>query len=426
MPECENADGLVKMAVFNYKAMSKDGRKLEGAVEAADRRAALAAVEKLGYMPLSVAESKAKKQDKGVPFWKLSLKGGRQRMKPVEVLLFTSELSDLLEAGMTLGAALNCLAKQGEEDSAQNRIASDLRDRIVRGEQLSDAVTAHPATFPPLYGNMIRAGEASGAMIEVLRRLVEHYERNENMKSKITSALTYPAVVLVFGVFTVIFAMVKVIPQFTKVFESMGSALPLPTRILMGMSSFLIRYGVLTGAVVVGLCVMFRQHLKTEKGRFWWDGLKLRAPLIKGIIACGAFSSLAYTMKTLLSNGVNVLQALKIAEETCSNSLIAQALHTARQRVTDGTTISGPLAGSKVFPKMMTDMLSVGEQSGDMPSALGHIGRRYENEMDRNIKIFTNALEPILIVVIGGVVGFVAVGILMAVLKATSTISAGR
>jgi type II secretory pathway component PulF len=131
-------------------------------------------------------------------------------------------------------------------------------------------------------------------------------------------------------------------------------------------------------------------------------------------------------MKTLLSNGVNVLQALKIAEETCSNSLIAQALHTARQRVTDGTTISGPLAGSKVFPKMMTDMLSVGEQSGDMPSALGHIGRRYENEMDRNIKIFTNALEPILIVVIGGVVGFVAVGILMAVLKATSTISAGR
>lgn len=415
------------MPQFVYKAMSKDGRKLEGGVEAADRRAALAAVEKLGYVPISVTESAVKKtQAKGIPFWKLKLGGARIRMKPSEVLLFTSELSDLLEAGMTLGAALNCLSNQGEDVSAQKKVASDLRDRIVRGEQLSDAVTAHPATFPPLYGNMIRAGEASGAMIEVLRRLVEHYERNENMKSKITSALTYPAVVLVFGVFTVIFAMVKVIPQFTKVFESMGSALPLPTRILMGLSSFLIRYGVLTAVAIGMLVVMFKRHLKTEKGRLWWDGVKLKAPLIKGIIACGAYSALAYTMKTLLANGVNVLQALKIAEETCNNALIASALRNARQRVTDGTTISGPLAGSNVFPKMMTDMLAVGEQSGDMPSALGHIGRRYENEMDRNIKIFTNALEPILIVLIGGVVGFVAVGILMAVLKATAALGGGQ
>ena len=413
------------MAKFNYKAISKDGRKLEGSVDATDRRGALSMVEKLGYVPLSVIEVVSKKQGQGVPFWKLKIGSGKRRMKEVEVLLFTSELSDLIEAGMTLGAALNCLSNQGEEDSAQSRIASDLRDRIIRGEQLSDAVTAHPETFPPLYGNMIRAGEASGAMIEVLRRLVEHYERNDNMKSKIVSALTYPAVVLVFGVFTVIFAMVKVIPQFTKVFESMGSALPLPTRILMGMSDFLIHYGVLTGILLAAAFIMFKRQLKTDKGRFWWDGLKLNAPLIKGIIACGAYSSLAYTMKTLLANGVNVLQALKIAEETCSNARIAGALRNARQRVTDGTTISGPLAGSKVFPKMMTDMLAVGEQSGDMPSALGHIGRRYENEMDRNIKIFTNALEPLLIVLIGGVVGFVAVGILMAVLKATATLSGG-
>ena len=413
------------MPVFNYKAMSKDGRKMEGTVEAGDRRAALASVEKLGYVPISVAESAAKKAAaKHVPIWKLKVGSGKKRMKPVEILLFTSELSDLLEAGMTLGAALNCLSSQGEEDSAQSKIAADLRDRIVRGEQLSDAVNAHPDTFPPLYGNMIRAGEASGAMIEVLRRLVEHYERNESMKSKITSAMTYPVVVLIFGVLTVIFAMVKVIPQFKKVFDSMGTTLPLPTRILVGTSDFVIKYGVFLAIAVVMGVVMFKRHLKTPAGRIWWDGLKLKAPLIKGIIACGAYSALAYTMKTLLANGVNVLQALKIAEETCGNALIATALRTARQRVTDGTTISGPLAGSNVFPKMMTDMLAVGEQSGDMPSALGHIGRRYESEMDRNIKIFTNALEPIMIVAIGGVVGFVAVSILMAVFKVTSSLSA--
>ena len=416
------------MAQYSYKALSKDGRRMEGQVDAADRRGAMAAVEKLGYVPISVAELKSKKgagQGKGGLSFKLKLGNGPARMKATEVLLFTSELSDLLEAGMTLGAALNCLANQGEADSAQSVIAADLRDRILRGEQLSDAVTAHPKSFPPLYGNMIRAGEASGAMIEVLRRLVEHYERNESMRSKITSALTYPAVVLVFGVVTVIFAMVKVIPQFRKMFESMGSALPLPTRILMSTSDFLIHYGVVAAVVLVILIVLFKRYLNSPEGRLWFDGLKLKAPLIKGIIACGAYSSLAYTMKTLLANGVNVLQALKISEETCGNALIAGALKTARQRVTDGTSISGPLAESKIFPKMMTDMLAVGEQSGDMPSALGHIGRRYESQMDRNIKMFTNALEPLLIVFIGGIVGFVAVGILMAVLKATASLGAG-
>jgi len=413
------------MATFNYKAMAKDGRKLEGTVVAADRRGAMTAVEKLGYRPISVIETKsAQAQTKGESIWKLKIGNTKPKMKTVEVLLFTSELSDLLEAGMTLGAALNCLASQGEPDSPQNIIAGDLRDRIIRGEQLSTAVTAHPQTFPALYGNMIRAGEASGAMIEILRRLVEHYERNESMQSKIKSAMTYPIVVLILGVVTVAFTMTYVLPQFKKIFDSMGAALPLPTRILMGTSEFMMKYGVFLIFLAIAGVVMLKRYIKTTEGRLKMDAIKLRAPLIKGIIACGAFSSLAYTMKTLLSNGVNVLQALKIAEETCGNQVIANALRNARERVTDGTSISGPLAQSKVFPRLMTDMLSVGEQSGDMPSSLGHIGRRYETEMDRNIKIFTNALEPILIIVIGGIVGFVAISILMAVFKVTNAIGA--
>ena len=412
------------MAQFLYKAMSRDGRKLEGSVDAADRRGAMLAVEKLGYRPISVTETAKKAAKKDVPFWKLKIGNAAPRMKAQEVLLFTSELSDLLEAGMTLGAALNCLANQGEADSAQSFIAGDLRDRIIRGEQLSDAVTAHPTTFPPIFGNMIRAGEASGAMIEVLRRLVEHYERNESMRSKISSAMTYPAIVLVLGIVTIIFAMNFVLPKFKMIFDSMGGALPLPTRILMSTSEFTINYGIFIALAIVGGVIMLTRHIKTPAGLLWWDGLKLKAPLIKGIVACGSFASLAYTMKTLLANGVNVLQALRIAEETCGNAVIAAALRNARQRVTDGTSISGPLAGSNVFPKMMTDMLAVGEQSGDMPSSLGHIGRRYESEMDRNIKIFTNALEPILIVGIGGAVGFVAISILMAVFQVTSSIGA--
>ncbi len=356
--------------------------------------------------------------------WKMEFgtKKGKTEMKSVEVLLFTSELADLIEAGMTLGQALQALANQGEEGSAQKYVAKDLCERIVSGENFSDACARHPKTFPPLYSNMIRAGEASGAMVEVLRRLVDHYERYDNMRGKIKSALSYPVIVLAFGILAVIGALVWIIPQFEKVFTSMGSSLPTPTKMLIGMSNFMVHYGWTLLIAAIVFFMWFRKWKDTEAGRLKIDGWKLKAPLIKGIVAAGAYSSLAYTLKTLLTNGVNVLQALKICEETCGNAVIGQALENARKRVTDGTSISGPLASSGVFPRMMTDMLAVGEQAGDMPSSLEHIGKRYQKDMDRNIAAFTNALEPILIVMIAGAVGFVAVAILMAVFKVSSSI----
>ena len=369
--------------------------------------------------PSASPSQKPKKES----LWNVQIGGGRRKpaMKPVEVLLFTSELADLIEAGMTLGQALQALSNQGEEDSAQRYVGQDLCDRIVRGESFSDACAHHPKSFPPLYSNMIRAGEASGALVEVLRRLVDHYERNDNMRGKIKSAMSYPVIVLCFGVVAVIGALVWIIPKFQKVFDAMGAALPLPTRMLIGLSDFFIHYGWTLAIAGVLFFLWFRKWKDTPSGRLKIDGWKLRAPLVKGIVAAGAYSSLAYTLKTLLSNGVNVLQALKISADTCDNAVIAQALETARKRVTDGTSISGPLASSGVFPRMMTDMLAVGEQAGDMASSLEHIGRRYQKDMDRNIASFTNALEPIMIVAIAGVVGFVAIAILMAVFKVSAS-----
>ena len=371
----------------------------------------------------SAKVSSAKKAESS-SIWNMQIGGAKQKtdMKRVEVLLFVSELADLLEAGMTLGQALQALANQGEETSAQHFVCQDLCERIVRGENFSDACAHHPKTFPPLFSNMLRAGEASGAMVEVLRRLGDHYERDDNMRGKIKSALTYPCVVLVIGILAVIGALVWIIPQFQKVFDSMGASLPLPTLMLIGLSNAVVHYGWLMAIGIVVFVLWFRKWLKTEAGMRKVDGWKLRAPLVKGIVACGAYSSLAYTLKTLLSNGVNVLQALKICEETCNNAVIGDALRDARQRVTHGTTISGPLAGSGVFPRMMTDMLAVGEQAGDMVASLEHIGKRYQKDMDRNITTFTNALEPILIVLIAGVVGFVAIAILMAVFKVSSSL----
>ena len=373
-----------------------------------------------------VAESTAAKSaKKSSSVWDVQIGGGSKQkmtMKRLEVLLFTSELADLIEAGMTLGQALQALAGQGDEKSGQRYVCQDLCDRIVRGESFSDACAHHPKTFEPLYSNMIRAAEASGAMVDVLRRLGDHYERYDNMRAKIKSAMSYPVIVLCFGVLAVIGALVWIIPKFQKVFASLGATLPLPTRMLLNTSDFVINYG---WAMALGLAVFviwFRKWKETPKGRLKVDGWKLRAPLIAGIIATGAYSSLAYTLKTLMDNGVNVLLALKIAEETCGNAVIGQALAEARKRVTDGTSISGPLAASGVFPRLMTDMLAVGEQAGNMAGSLQHIGKRYQKDMDRNIATFTNALEPLLIVLIAGVVGFVAVAILMAVFQISSSI----
>lgn len=351
--------------------------------------------------------------------------GGMPAMKETDVLLFTGELADLLEAGMTLGEALGCLANQGEEESAQRAVCQDLTARIVNGESFSDAVGHHPKTFQPLYANMIRAGEASGTMVDVLRRLVDHYERADAMRTKIKGALRYPCFVLGFGVVAVVITMKVIIPKFQKVFVQLGGQLPGATRTLMEITDFVNSWKGAVLAVLLALGIAaFVKWAKTPEGTRRIDAWKLRMPLVKGIVACGAYSTLAYTLKTLLSNGVNVLNALKIAEDTCENAVIADALHTARKRVTDGTSISGPLAASGVFPRLMTDMLAVGERAGDLSSSLGHIGVRYQKEMDANIKTFTEMLPMVLLFLLAAVIGFIIFAIFSAVFAVSNSLGA--
>lgn len=406
------------MAVFVYSARSRTGDKVEGAVEARDRREAMLSIERLGHIPISVAEKNAaaKSASAGKRF---TWHGMRDKMGTRDVLIFTTELSDLLASGMTLGNALNCLANR-KTGRAGDRIIAALRDDIVQGTSLSDALAQRPATFSRLYASMIRAGETSGALAEVLRRLVTHYTRVQEVKEKVVMALVYPVIVLVLGAATLVFSMVCVVPKFKTIFEQLGQTLPLPTRILIASSGWAAKYGwvVLIGTVIA--VALANRAINTERGRMWWHGLLLKMPLIRGIVASGIYANFARTLGTLLANGVPVLQALGIVEQTVGNVVIGRELRNARDRVTDGATISGPLAAGKALPVMMTDMLAIGEQTGDMNGALMHIAKRYESELDRNVKIFTTALEPILIVLVAVMVGFVAISILMAVFNLTN------
>ena len=405
------------MATFAYTARTKSGEKIEGVVDAADRRAALSRIESMGQIPVSVTDKVAAAGGKkGIHF---TWRGKHENMGTRDVLTFTTELSDLLASGMTLGSALNSLARR-RTGRTGDTVISGLRDGIIQGASLSEALARFPRTFPKLYVNMIRAGEASGALDEILRRLVTHFERIQDTKEKVVMALVYPMIVMILGAATLVFSMLYVVPKFKAIFENMGEALPLPTRILIGSSTWLAKYG-WAALIVIGIVVvLINRTIQTPRGRLAWDGFRLRIPMVKGILASSVYANFARTLGTLLANGVPVLQALGIVENTVGNAVISAEIHNARDRVTDGTSISGPLAAGKVMPEIMTDMLAVGEQTGDMPGALEHIARRYENELDRNVKIFTTALEPILIVLVAVMVGFVAISILMAVFNLTS------
>ena len=407
------------MPTFVYSARNRAGEKLDGEVDANDRRAAMLKLEGMGLMPVSVEERKAAAAAaKGKA--RFTLWHGRQgRMGMRDVLLFTSELSDLIASGMTLGKALNSLAGRNT-GRADDEIIASLRDEIIRGTSLSDALAMHPDSFSRLYVNMIKAGEASGALHEVLGRLVEHFERMQELKEKVIMALTYPIIVITMGVLVLAFSMIYVIPKFELIFEQMDQALPLPTRILMGLSYFTVRYGVFVLAGIGAALFAGHRWVQTEKGRLVWHGMVLKMPLVKRIVASGIYANFARTLGTLLANGVPVLQALAVVEQTVGNAVIARELRNARERVTDGTTISGPLAAGGIFPQVMTDMLAIGEQTGDMPGSLRHIAKRCEGELDRSIKVLTTALEPILIIGIAFMVGFVALSILLAVFNLTS------
>ena len=421
------------MADFSYIARDREGAKVEGKVTAPDRRAALAQIERLGLTPVSLGDGAAAagKAAKPEPAGKKSAAPGgitlpgraprAPKLKLRDMLGLSREIRDLLSSGMTLSDVLTTLA-QHQSNPIAGQIVGSVRDRIIAGASLSAALAQWPTTFSPLYVAMIRSGEASGDLSGVLDRVCLHYERVMAAREKVIQAMIYPMIIVGVGSVTIAFAMIFVVPRFAATFKSLNAALPLPTLMLINGSNFLMHWGWLLLILLVAGSVGFRRFIHTRKGEMWWHRQLLKMPIARNIIASDAYSQFARTLGVLMSNGVPILQALSIVEETMGNRVLAAEIHEARNRVTDGTSISGPLAAGKVFPPMLTQMLAVGEKTGDLSAALGHIARRYDEELDRYIKVFTSMLEPIMILVMAVVVGFIAVSLLMAVFSLTSAL----
>ncbi len=409
------------MAHFKYIGRTKKGEKVEGVVEANDRAGAVRQIELMGQIPVSIKETTKTVKQKSAEKKRFKFELGFQRkakMKLQDLLLFSRELSDLVASGMTIGRALHTLSARKDE-SAIGTIVETLRDEIVQGTSLSDALELFPETFSTLYVNLVRAGEASGNLPGALENICIHYERVHEARGKVIGALIYPMIVVIIGVGAVVFVMLKIVPQFKTTFTEMGAELPAPTLALMAASDFLLKYGLVVALIIFGLSVVLKKWVSAGPGQKIWHRAQLRIPILGQIVTNNAYAHFARTFGTLLQNGVSVLPAMGIVQKTITNVVISEEIGKARDRVTDGASISKPLAQGKVFPRLLIDMLAVGEETGDMAGALKHITRRYDAELDRMVKTCTTVLEPILLVIVAALVGGIAISLLLPVLTLT-------
>jgi len=412
------------MGHFKYIGRSKQGEKVEGVVESNDRAGAVRIIESMGHIPVSITETTKTVNQTGQTGKRFKFELGFQRkpkMKLQDLLLFSRELSDLVASGMTIGRALHTLSARKDE-SAVSHIVVTLRDEIVQGTSLSDALQLFPETFTPLYVNLVRAGEASGNLPLALENLCIHYERVHEARGKVIAALVYPMIVMIVGGGAVIFLMAVIVPKFATTFDEMGATLPGPTLALMAMSQFVTRYGLIVAALITFGIIALKKWVKHGKGQQIWHRVQLRIPIMGNIITANAYAHFSRTFGTLLHNGVSVLPALGIVQKTIGNVIISEEVGKARDRVTDGASISKPLAQGKVFPRLLIDMLAVGEETGDMAGALSHITRRYDAELDRMVKTCTTVLEPLLLVLVALIVGGIAISLLLPVLTLTDSL----
>jgi type II secretory pathway component PulF len=429
------------MPQFAYKARRRSGEVVEGILDVADRSAALVQIERLGLFPVAVDAAKGSGAaalaagERGGPRpkadWRALLPptlreqlAQKRKPKLQELATFTQQLANLLQSGMPLTVALNSMTHL-ESKGISAEVSKQLRQEVMEGKSLSDAMSKQPIIFSDLYVNMVRAGEQSGALVDVLRRMADHFEKFAQVQSKFTSALVYPAFVAVVGVAIMFFFMTYMLPKFLSMFDGMQVELPMMTQILVGISHFFSNIWYLLTMLGAGIAgtILFLRFRATEEGRRKIDEWKMSAPVFGKVVRLNLFATFARTLSTLLENGVPVLTALKITEQVLPNRLIKEAIARTREDVTDGKTIAQPLARSKVFPQLMVDLVKIGEDTGDVPGALKNVADTYENELAIALRVMTNMIEPVLIIVMAIGVGFLLLSVLSAMFAITSNIA---
>lgn len=404
------------MPVFEYVGIDRQQKRAAGIIEAESDKAARMKLRKMGVYPrlLNLEGTKKKVSLKT----DIDLSKFTQRIKTQDIALMTRQLATLVSAGIPLVDALTALLDQTENPKMKT-ILSQVREKVTAGTKLSDAMRAHPKVFSDIYFNMVNAGENSGTLDLVLNRLADFTEGQARLRSKVMSAMMYPVIMSVVGFALIILLMVGVIPKITSIFEDVQATLPLPTKILIAISSSLSKGWVLISLVTfIALSIYgLRKWRQTEKGRLFFDRRALKLPLFGKLNRMVAISRFARTLGTLLNSGVPLLVSLGIVRNIVTNVVIRQVIETTAKSVQEGATVADPLRQSGEFPPLVTHMIAIGEKTGELEKMLDRVADTYDNQVENVVSALTTLLEPVMILVMAGVVAFIVMSVLMPILE---------
>ena len=398
------------MAVYTYRALDRQGGEIiQDQTEGSGTLAVAQELRQQGLMVIEVKEKSVAQKDILAPF---------KRIKLDDLVVFSRQLATMINAGLPIVRALHVLSEQTENPKLKDVVVAVRKD-VEAGLSLSEALEMHPKAFSRLYVEMVRAGEIGGLLDSVLLRIADQLEKDQDLRRKIRSAMTYPVVVLVLAILAASFMLIFIVPVFAKMFQDLGGTLPLPTRVCMLLSNILTSFwGILVYAAMAAGVYLFFRLKKTDRGRKVWGRVVLRIPAkIGDIVQKAVLARFARTLGTLSAAGVPILQAIEITATSSGNWVVENALLKSRDAVREGMPIYKPLEEEPVFPPMVTRMIAVGEETGDMDGMLTKIAEFYESEVDAAVKALTSIIEPLMIVVVGGIVGFIVISMYLPMFK---------
>lgn len=404
-----------EVAVYSYKARTAVGQLVTGTLEAENEKVLNSKLSAMGYVPVQIQEQKKALDLRSffIRFQKVNLKS---------LAIFARQFSTMIDAGLSLVKCLDILAQQTEDDKLRE-IVKQVRQSVEDGSTLANSFAQFPQTFSPLFINLVNAGEVGGVLDEVMQRLSGFLESDQRLRSKVKSAMTYPTIIMVVAVGVVIFLVTFVLPTFISMFEGMDLELPLPTLFLLGVSNFMRKFWYIAVAGAVGSVMALMRYISTPTGKKMFDRLILKVPVFGPLNRKVAISRFARTLATLLASGVNVMQALEVVAKASGNNVIQEAVMTARASIREGESIAAPLAESEVFPPMVTQMISVGEETGNLDGMLQKISDFYDLEVETTLSALTSLLEPLLMVGMGVVVGFIVISMFLPMFKLIGGVS---
>jgi type IV pilus assembly protein PilC len=400
------------MPNFKYKAMNKKGERLEGTYNAISRDEVIEMISSNNYYPLMVEEIR-----EGT---KIELRLF-ERVTTKDIAIFCRQFYTMLDAGVSINSAVHILSEQLTNRKLKDALG-DMEDQVRKGQTLSESMRKHNKIFPDLLISMIETGEVSGNLDSVLLRMSTHYEKENKINNKVKSAMIYPAVLSVVAIVVVTILLTFVMPTFIDMFTESGVELPLSTKILLGMSGGLQKHGLLILLAVVTIVILFRYYLKTDSGKLFSSRVKLKIPVIKNLNQKIIVSRFTRTLSTLLSSGVTLVQALEVVSDVVGNKVAEEALSRIREAVIKGEGLSTPISEDKLFPSMLASMVKIGEESGSLDDILNKTADFYDEELEVTVQTTTALLEPLLIVIMGVVMGFIIVSIMLPMFNMYSSI----